>query len=102
MPSCSRVAGALAAAFLALAASAAHAVEVPVAVAANFTDAAGALGKAFAAKTRHKAVFSFGASGALYAQITQGAPYQLFLSADQATAKRAIDEGHAVAGTQFT
>ena len=86
----------------ALAARPALAVDVPVAVAANFTDAANAIGKAFEAKTGNKAVFSFGATGALYTQITQGAPFQVFLSADQATAKKAVDEGNAVAGSQFT
>ena len=87
---------------VALGVGGAHAVDVPIAAAANFTDAAVDLGKAFQAKTGNKAVFSFGSTGQLYTQITQGAPFQVFLSADQATAKRAVDEGNGVAGTQFT
>lgn len=90
------------AAALTLGSGAASAVDVPVAVAANFTDAANEIGRAFTAKTGHRALFSFGGTGALYTQITQAAPFQVFLSADQATAKRAIDEGNAVAGSQFT
>lgn len=80
----------------------AQAAEVPIAVAANFTEPANEIGKAFEAKTGHKALFSFGATGALYTQITNAAPFQVFLSADQATAKRAVDQGHGVAGTTFT
>ncbi len=97
-----RIASATFAGIVALSANAALAVDVPIAVAANFTDAANEIGRAFEAKTGNKAVFSFGATGALYTQITQGAPFQVFLSADQATAKKAIDEGNGVAGSQFT
>ncbi len=96
------IAGAALAAVLGLGATSARAVDVPVAVAANFTDAANEIGRAFEQRTGHKPLFSFGATGALYTQITQGAPFQVFLSADQVTAKRAIDERNAVAGTQFT
>lgn len=96
------IAGAALAAVLAFCAVSAQAVDVPVAVAANFTDAANEIGRAFQQRTGHRPLFSFGATGALYTQITQGAPFQVFMSADQATAKRAVDENNAVAGTQFT
>ena len=96
------LAGAALAAALGFSATAVRAVDVPVAVAANFTDAANEIGRTFEQRTGHKPLFSFGATGALYTQITQGAPFQVFLSADQATAKRAVDESNAVAGTQFT
>jgi molybdate transport system substrate-binding protein len=86
---------------LALAAPA-RAADVPIAVAANFTDAANEIGRVFEQRSGHKPLFSFGATGALYTQISQGAPFQVFLSADSATAKRAVDERNAVAGTQFT
>jgi molybdate transport system substrate-binding protein len=76
--------------------------EVNVAVAANFTDAAKEIGQAYKAKTNNDVVFSFGASGALYTQISQGAPFQVFLSADAARPKKAIDEGFGVAGSNFT
>jgi molybdate transport system substrate-binding protein len=80
----------------------AFADEVNVAVAANFTDAAKEIGQAFKAKTGNDAVFSFGASGALYTQISQGAPFQVFLSADSARPQKAVDGGFGVSGSNFT
>jgi molybdate transport system substrate-binding protein len=76
--------------------------EVKVAVAANFTDAAKEIGALFAASSGHKAVFSFGSTGQLYTQISQAAPFEVFLSADQTRPKKAVDEGLAVAGSLFT
>lgn len=80
----------------------ARAADVNIAVAANFTDAAKEIGEAFAKKTGHKAVFSFGATGQLYTQITQDAPFTVFLSADDATPARAAKEGFAVPESVFT
>ena len=78
------------------------AAETNVAVAANFTEAAKEIAAAFKAKTGHEAVLSFGASGQFYTQITQGAPFQVFLSADDARPKKLTDDGLAVAGSRFT
>lgn len=80
----------------------AAAAEVKVAVAANFTEAAKEIGTLFQQKTGHKAVFSFGATGQLFTQISQGAPFEVFLSADKATVTKAGVEGFGVASTQFT
>lgn len=80
----------------------AQAADITVAVAANFTDAVKEIGAAWEKKTGNKAVFSFGATGQLYTQITQGAPFDIFLSADQATLTKAGAEGYAVPSTQFT
>jgi molybdate transport system substrate-binding protein len=80
----------------------AQAADVNIAVAANFTDAVKEIGAAWEKKSGHKAVFSFGATGALFTQISQGAPFEVFLSADQATVTKAGAEGHAVASTQYT
>jgi molybdate transport system substrate-binding protein len=80
----------------------ASAEEVNVAVAANFTDAAKEIGKAFKDKTGNDAIFSFGASGQLYTQISQGAPFQVFLSADASRPKKAVAEGYGVPGSAFT
>ena len=91
-----------AASALLVATGAAHAGEVKVAVAANFTEAAKEIGARFAASTGHKAVFSFGSTGQLYTQISQDAPFEIFLSADQERPKKAADENLAVAGTLFT
>lgn len=89
------------AAALAFAASA-NAGEVNVAVAANFTEPAKEIAKLFKTATGHKAVLSFGATGQLYAQVTQDAPFGVFLSADDATPKKAAAEGFAVEGSTFT
>jgi molybdate transport system substrate-binding protein len=80
----------------------AQAADVNIAVAANFTDAVKEIGAAWEKTSGHKAVFSFGATGQLFTQISQGAPFDVFLSADQATVTRAGTEGHAVAPTQYT
>lgn len=81
---------------------AAMAAQVSVAVAANFTGAARALAAAFKSETGNELALSFGATGGLYAQITQGAPFEVFLSADAKTPARAVANGFAVAGTKFT
>lgn len=82
--------------------AAVRAAEVKVAVAANFTDAAKEIGALFEKAAGHKAVFSFGPTGGLYNQITQAAPFEVFLSADQATPAKAVKEGHGVEGSAFT
>ena len=90
-------------ALLAVAVSAAsvQAAETHVAVAANFTEAAKEIGAAFATATGHKALFSFGSTGQFYNQISQAAPFEVFLAADQATPKKAVDAGFAVADSRF-
>lgn len=80
----------------------ANAGTTNVAVAANFTDAAKDIAAAFRTKTGHDAVLSFGASGQFYAQIRQGAPYQVFLSADDERPKKLAEEGLAVPESRFT
>ena len=80
----------------------ARAGEVQVAVAANFTAPMHGIAAAFHADTGHKALLSFGSTGAFYAQIRNGAPFQLLLAADDETPARLEKEGAAVAGTRFT
>lgn len=87
---------------LLLGSAAARAETVSVAVAANFSDAAKAIGAAFKAKTGNDISISSGATGALYTQIAQGAPFDVFLSADSTTPKKAAQAGFADAGTDFT
>jgi molybdate transport system substrate-binding protein len=81
---------------------AAHADQTNVAVAANFTDAANEIAKVFKEKTGHEAILSFGSTGQLYTQITQEAPFQVFLAADDERPAKAIEEGFAVPDSQFT
>ncbi|WP_213770874.1 molybdate ABC transporter substrate-binding protein [Bradyrhizobium sp. dw_78] len=78
------------------------AAQTNVAVAANFTEPAKEIAAAFKAKTGHEVVLSFGASGQFYSQITQGAPFQVLLSADDARPKKLIDDGLAVPDSRFT
>ena len=80
----------------------AHADQTNVAVAANFTDAANEIAKVFKEKTGHEAVLSFGSTGQLYTQITQEAPFEVFLAADDERPNKAIEEGFAVPDSQFT
>lgn len=78
------------------------AASVQVAVAANFRVAMENLAAAFAHKTGHVAPLTFGSTGKLYAQIRNGAPFELFLSADQKTPAQLEADGLALAGSRFT
>ena len=95
------IGGALAALTL-LAGGPALAADVQVAVAANFTEPAKEIAAAFEAKTHDHVLLSFGASGQFYAQITHGAPYEVFLSADADRPAQAEKDGFAVPGARFT
>jgi molybdate transport system substrate-binding protein len=80
----------------------ATAADINVAVAANFTEAAKEIAALFERKTGNKLVLSFGSSGQFYTQITQDAPFQVFLSADQERPGKAVADGYAVPGSRFT
>jgi molybdate transport system substrate-binding protein len=97
-----RLIGWLVTAGLALPSGPVAAAEVSVAVAANFTQPAEEIGAAFTARTGDMVLFSFGATGGLYAQITQGAPFEVFLAADNRRPALAVSEGLGVEGTVFT
>jgi molybdate transport system substrate-binding protein len=76
--------------------------EVQVAVAANFSTPMKRIAEEFEKSTGHKAVISVGATGKFYAQITNGAPFDVFLSADDETPAKLEREGVAVMDTRFT
>jgi molybdate transport system substrate-binding protein len=82
-------------------AQAAAAETAHIAVAANFTGAAEELAEVFTAETGHEVILSFGPTGGLYAQITQAAPFDVFLAADTERPELAIAEGFGVAGSVF-
>ncbi|MBO9355151.1 molybdate ABC transporter substrate-binding protein [Bordetella petrii] len=84
-----------------LAASAA-AAEVQVAVAANFTAPMQAIARQFEQDTGHKAVAAFGATGQFYSQIKNGAPFEVFLAADDDRPARLEAEQQTVPGSRFT
>ncbi|MFI5445434.1 molybdate ABC transporter substrate-binding protein [Polaromonas sp. UC242_47] len=87
---------------LALVSASALAAEVQVAVAANFTAPMKLIAAEFEKESGHQTVLSFGATGKFYAQITNGAPFDVFLSADDSTPAKLEKEGAAVSGSRFT
>ena len=76
--------------------------EVQVAVAANFTAPAKIIAADFEKQTGHKATLSFGGTGKFYAQIRNGAPFEVLLAADDETPAKLEKEGAAIPGTRFT
>ncbi|WP_091193617.1 molybdate ABC transporter substrate-binding protein [Formivibrio citricus] len=97
---CHAVAGA--AALAALASGSVRADEVQVAVAANFSGPMQKIATEFEKDTGHKARLAFGASGKFYAQIRNGAPFQVLLSADDEKPAQLEKDGLAVPGSRFT
>ena len=79
----------------------ARTAEVSVAVAANFTEPAKEIAAAFQKTTGNTLALSFGPSGGFYAQISHGAPFEVFLSADDERPKKLEADGFAVPGTRF-
>ncbi len=80
---------------------AAHADEILVSAAASLTNAFQEIGKAYEAKNPGtKVVFNFAASGALLQQIAQGAPVDVFASADEETMDKAQQQNLIVKETR--
>jgi molybdate transport system substrate-binding protein len=88
--------------FTALLAVKAMAAEATIAVAANFSNTLADLQKDFEASSQHRLAIVSGATGKLAAQITAGAPFDVFLSADDKATRKLVDGGQAVAGSEFT
>ena len=76
--------------------------EVQVAVAANFTAPIQAIASDFEKDTGHKLIAAYGATGQFYTQIKNGAPFEVFLAADDTTPERLEKEGDTVPGSRFT
>ena len=72
-----------------------------VAVAANFTKPMTEIADLFEKKTGHSAKLSFGSSGKFVAQIENGAPFEVFLAADDKTTAKVQQDGFAVANSNF-
>ncbi len=79
-----------------------QAAEVKVAVAANFTAPMQRIAAQFERDTGHQAQLAFGSSGKFYAQIKNGAPFQVFLSADDDKPAALVRDGLAIASSRFT
>ena len=73
-----------------------------IAVASNFQLPAKTLAREYSNKTGHEVRISSGSTGKLYAQIINGAPYTIFLSANSREAARLEQEGKVVSGSRFT
>lgn len=80
----------------------ANAEQAIIAVASNFTLPMQQLKKTFEQSSEHNIKLSFASSGKLYAQITQGAPYAAFFSADQIKPIALEKSGLAVANSRFS
>jgi len=79
-----------------------QAAEVQVAVAANFTAPIQAMTADFEKDTGHKLVAAFGATGQFYTHTSNGAPFEVFLAADDTTPAKLESEGNTVKGSRFT
>ena len=79
-----------------------RAEQALVAVAANFSAPMQQIALAFQKDTGHQLRLSFGATGGIYAQIKNGGPFDVFLSADQLTPQKIEAEGLGVPQTRFT
>lgn len=76
--------------------------QINVAVASNFVTTLRKLAVSFEQTSDHKLRISSASTGKLYAQISHGAPFDLFLAADEARPARLVSEGKAVADSRFT
>ncbi len=88
-------------ALLATMAQVANAGEVSAAVAANFTEPVKQIVESFQKETGHTVKLSFGSSGKFTSQIKEGAPFDVFLAADEKTPKLLEQEGLVVQGSRF-
>ena len=80
----------------------AHAEDISVAVAANFTAPMKLVAAEFEKESGHKVVASFGSTGKFYAQIKNGAPFEVLLAADDETPAKLVKEKAGASGSQFT
>jgi molybdate transport system substrate-binding protein len=80
----------------------AFADEVQVAVAANFTAPMKVIAARFEQETGHKVSASYGATGKFYAQIQNGAPFDILLAADDETPAKLDKENATVQKSRFT
>tara|TARA_B100001057_G_scaffold111956_2_gene110092 strand:- start:4186 stop:5052 length:867 start_codon:yes stop_codon:yes gene_type:complete len=76
--------------------------ELLIAVASNFSGPMSELSNRFESQTGHEIQVAYGSSGRLFAQIRSGAPFQIFLSADQDKPARLVELGLADPTSRFT
>ena len=83
-------------------AAGAGAGEATVAVAANFQPVLGVLAARYREETGHRLTVVSGSTGKLYAQVVNGAPFDVLLAADQARPIRLGENGLGIAASRFT
>lgn len=81
---------------------AAWAGQALVAVSSNFAEVMQELEAVFEQESEHELTLVAGSTGKLYAQISHGAPFDLFLAADQERPRLIEEAGLAVDDTRFT
>lgn len=79
-----------------------QAAELRIAVATNFSRTATELAERFEQQTGHTIRIAFGSTGKHFAQITHGAPFDIFFAADERRPALLEKNGIAVPGTRFT
>ena len=82
--------------------SVAGAATLNIAVASNFSQPAKQLALKFEQQSGESVLISSGATGILAKQISNGAPYDIFFAADEATPTKLSEDGHAVAASRVT
>ncbi|HUQ51317.1 MAG TPA: molybdate ABC transporter substrate-binding protein [Gammaproteobacteria bacterium] len=75
--------------------------EIRVAVATNFSETMAALVERFEQDSEHTVLVSAGSTGNLYAQIRNGAPFEVFFSADAERPMLLEKQGVALEGSRF-
>ena len=81
--------------------SATQAEQLTAAIAANFAGTIKQLKPLFEHESGHRLITSFASSGTLFAQIHNGAPFDVFLSADEQRPQQLIRDGLAIADSSF-
>lgn len=76
--------------------------EIRVAVASNFGEVIKVIAARFERRTGHQVIISLGSTGKHYAQIRNGAPFDVFFAADEHRPKLLEQEGIALPGSRFT
>ncbi|HJP04126.1 MAG: molybdate ABC transporter substrate-binding protein [Gammaproteobacteria bacterium] len=79
-----------------------YAADLRVAVASNFADTLAEVAAQFESETGQPVIIIRGSTGKLYAQILNGAPFDIFLAADSRRPELLEDKGRAVANSRFS
>lgn len=80
----------------------AYAEKTTIAVASNFAQPLKKLVAIFEQETGHEVNLSIGSTGKIYAQIINGAPFDVFFAADQERPRRLIQASIAVENSRYT